>query len=107
MEEQNPILTAIQQLEQKFDRRFDEVDRRFDKVDKRFEKLEEDVDKLHQSQIKLEGMESDIKLIAEDLTHLKNRFAAWDQGEEAEESIPVRVSRLEMRVTRLEKKKRT
>lgn len=78
----------------------------FAQVDRRFTKLEQDFDKLHQSQIKLEGMRSQLDLVSENVAHLKNRFGAWDGGEE-EESIPVRVSRLEMRVTRLEKKKKT
>lgn len=84
-------------------------------VDDAFKKLDQKFDKLHQSQIKLEGMRSDFKLVAEtvtqlstDVSYLKNRFATWDEGEGTNEtSLPVRVSHLEMRVTHLEKKKRT
>jgi ABC-type phosphate transport system auxiliary subunit len=103
MEEKNEILAAISELDRKFDQRFQALDRKFDE---RFQTLEADFDKLHQSQIKLEGMRSDFNAIAEAVTQLSDRVAAWD-GADDEESIPVRVSRLEVRVTRLEKKKRT
>ncbi|HYC93171.1 MAG TPA: hypothetical protein VEO54_28460 [Thermoanaerobaculia bacterium] len=99
MEEKEEILAAISSLDQKFDERFTNLEQRFTS-------LAQNVDKLHQSQIKLEGMRSDFQVVAETVTQLSNRFAAWEGGED-EESIPVRVSRLEMRVTRLEKKKRT
>jgi hypothetical protein len=100
MEEKEEILAAISAIDQ----RFTQLDRKFDQ---RFTKLEQDFDKLHQSQIKLEGMRGDLNLVAENVTQLSKRFAAWDEGEEDNESIPMRVSRLEMRVIRLEKKKRT
>ena len=105
MEEKQEILAAITTLGQRFtqlDQRFTGLDQKFDQ---QFKELKDEFDKLHQSQIKLEGMRGDFNVVAENVTQLSKRFAAWDGGEEDNESIPVRVSRLEMRVTRLEKKK--
>ena len=90
-EQQNEILAAIQQLDGKFETRF--------------KKLEEDFDNLHQSQIKLEGMRGDMQFIGENVASLVKRFNAWEHGDDDEPSIPARVSALEIRVTRLEKKK--
>ena len=111
-EEKNEILAAIRQLDVKFEKRFDEVDKRFDEVDKRFDeadqrfkKLAGEVDSLHQSQIKLEGMRGDMQFIGENVASLVKRFNAWEHGDDDEPSIPARVSALEIRVTRLEKKK--
>ena len=92
MEEKEEILKAVDDAFKKLDQKFDQ----------RFTKLEKDFDKLHQSQIKLEGLRGDFNLVAEnvahlsaDVSHLKNRFAAWDQGEGTDEHpLPVRVSRL-------------
>lgn len=101
MEEKQEILAAIKESFTQLDQKMTDG---FTRVDQRFTKLEKQFDELHQSQIKLEGMRGDFNLLAENVTALANRFAKWD-GEGEEETIPVRVSRLEMRVTRLEKKK--
>jgi hypothetical protein len=90
-EETNEVLAAVQRLDRKFDDRFKNLEQKFDQ--------------LHQSQIKLEGMRSEIQFVSENVAHLKKRFAAWDEGEDDQPSIPVRVSALEVRVSRLEKKK--
>jgi predicted nucleic acid-binding Zn-ribbon protein len=86
MEEQNSIIEAIRKLDEKFERRFDE---------------------LHQSQIRLEGLRSDFQFFAEDLQYVKTRIDAWGLGDDDAPSLPTRVSALEMRVTRLEKKRRS
>jgi hypothetical protein len=101
MEEQNEILAAIEKLDQKFEARFDQVDARF----AQFAAFRKDFDKMHGAVIGLEGLRSDVRFIAEDVADLKKRFAAWEEGEDEQPSIPARVSALEVRVTRLEKKK--
>lgn len=99
MEEQNQVVTAIEKLLDKAIQKLDE------KFETRFETLEKRFEEFHRSQIKLEGLRSDFQFFAEDLKYVKGRIEAWDAGDENESSIPARVSALEIRVTRLEKKK--
>jgi archaellum component FlaC len=106
MDENNEVLVAVREVVKKVDDGFARVDQRFARVDQQFEELRKEFhdeldEKIRETHVLIEGLRSDMAAIGEGVSNANEKLDA-PQGLPVE----VRVSALEVRVTRLEKKRR-
>ncbi|PRZ14440.1 hypothetical protein CLV36_106204 [Laceyella sediminis] len=91
------ILSKLDNMEQRFEQRFNEVDKRFDEVDKRFDRIETE----------LEDVKHIVRMSAQDT--LENQIEFSEKSDLLDQRIRLleeRQNYTDKRVSRLEKEKR-
>ena len=120
MEEKNEVLVAVREVAKKVDELstrvdtgFARVDERFARVDERFANVDEQFvalrtefraeldEKIRHTHILIEGLRADMASVGEGVNDMNEKLGAPQSA-----PLDVRVSALEVRVTRLEKKRR-
>jgi archaellum component FlaC len=98
------ILGKLNDMEQRFEQRFNEVDKRFDKVDKRFDEVDKRFDRI---ETELEDVKRVVRMSAEDI--LENQVEFSEKSDLLDQRIRLleeRQNYTDKRVSRLEKEKR-